>query len=209
MSYVFDSTTGLVQRVSNMSISPHPHDPSRGIYCGTYGSNEEHEVLRHQNPEPRDPSRYMYGPHSPAGARSHRVSGFETSNSARHFPARATSLPGSSELWDSQRGTTTPGRHNGLLDSTGGHCDPGRGNSIPHRYHDGLRSKEDLVEELVAKVGITGYTYLIDARDKILLRGEPMRSDEELLAEKLARLRPQSLLAKNYLWRWPSSTVHA
>jgi len=191
MSYVFDPTTGLVQWVSNLSINPYPHDAPHGIYGGTYGSNEEYEVLRQQTAEQRDFSGYTYGPHSPAGTRSHRVSDFDHSSASRRFPARIGSLSGSPQLRNSQRNTTTPDRqneHSNSNHSMGGHDHPGRGNSVPHRYHDGLRSKEDLIEELVARIGPAGYVHLIVARDNIRLYGEPMRSDEELLAEELADL---------------------
>lgn len=160
MSYVFDPTTGLVQWVSNISINPYPHDASHGIYGGTYGSNEEYEVLRQQTAEQRDFSGYTYGPHSPAGTCSHRVSDSDHSSTSRRFPARIGSLSGSPQLRNSQRNTTTPDRqneHSNSNHSMGGHYHPGRGNSVPHRYHDGLRSKEDLIEELVARIGPAGY----------------------------------------------------
>lgn len=182
-----------------MSISPYPHDASHGNYGGTYGSDEEYEVLRQQNAEQPDCSTYMYGTHPPAGTRSHRMPDFDYSSTSRRFPARTGSFPGSPQLWDSQRNTTTSDRQNEHSDSNhsmGGHYHPGRGNSVPHRYQDGLRSKEDLIEDFVAKIGPAGYVSLIVARDNIRLYGEPMRSDEEFLAEELADLDRKACLPR-------------
>ncbi|KAM0708077.1 hypothetical protein Q7P35_004726 [Cladosporium inversicolor] len=148
-----------------------------GVYGSTYGPRQEHEVLRQQNAD-----RNM-----PAGTRPYHMRPLEISNHSQGFPASVVSLSDSQPL-DNQRHTDIQGRRDEYPNMTGDRYDSRRETQVPHRYHDDLRSKDDLVAELVAKMGPVGYMYLPIARDDIRLYGEPTRSVEELLAAKLADL---------------------
>lgn len=145
------------------------------VYGSTYVPRQEHEVLRQQNPD-----RNM-----PAGTQPYHMQPLQISNYSQGFPARV-GLPTDSQLRDSQRHIGIQERRDEYPIVTGDRYHSRGEAQVPHRYHDGLRSKEDLVAELVAKMGPAGYMYLPIAREDIRLYGEPTRSDEELLAEKLA-----------------------
>lgn len=123
----------------------------------------------------------------PAGTRPYHMRPLEISNHSQGFPASVVSLSDSQPL-DNQRHTDIQGRRDEYPNMTGDRYDSRRETQVPHRYHDDLRSKDDLVAELVAKMGPVGYMYLPIARDDIRLYGEPTRSVEELLAAKLADL---------------------
>jgi len=211
MSYVYDPTTRLSQWMASMPLSADTHEILHGVYGSTYGPREEYEVLRQQNAykdellsnltleleslKQRETLRYPHSLYSPAGSRSHRVSGSETNNSTQHFPAPLGSLPGSPEPWVGERRPAVQGRRNEPSRSMSDRHHPRGERHVPLQYHDGLRSKEDLLAKLAAKPGYPASGYLIVARDTLRMQASehsapagPIPSDEEILAEYLAAL---------------------
>lgn len=190
-----------------MWFGTQPHGSSHGVYGGTNRSDEEYEVLRQQHMEPRDSFGYIYSPRSPTCTRSHRVSGFQISDSSRQFPARTASLPGLPELGDSRHDSTAQDRHNGFPDAAADHRHSRRDSYAQNPDHGDLRSREDRLAKRYAEIGPAAYLESIVARDSLrfglsvprlrpVFTAGPSRADEALLADRAGALGPAAYMKR-------------
>jgi hypothetical protein len=161
MSYVYDPSTGFAQWMADMSFATRMNNPPHGVYGSMYGPREEYEVLRQHNAY-QDQHRVQ---NSPAGIGSQHMPSFLNSSTSRHFPARAASLPGSPDAWDSQQGTAPQQRRNDFSGSMNDRHHSHRDNSVPD--HAAIRSRDDRLAQRYAEIGPAAYIEGITIRDSL------------------------------------------
>jgi hypothetical protein len=219
MSHFYDPIIGPPRRTQNTPVGTNLQGSVNDVYVRPYGRSNELDDQRQQNayedqhigaliPEDipefearrqREYMRYIRGEHSPAGTGSYRMSGFENSSTSRHFPARAGSLPGSPDLWASQRDTVIQGQRDEHSDLTADRRHPRRDTSAPNPDHADLLSEKDRLAKRYAEIGPAAYIEGITVRDSLrfpalsmpnlrpVLLEEPAPADEVYLQQDFAR----------------------
>lgn len=178
-----------------MSFATRTNDPPHGVYASMYGPREEYEVLRQQSAY-QDQHCVL---HSPAGIGSQHMPSLLNSSTSRHFPARAGSLPGSPDFWDSQRDSATQQSRTDSLGSMNDRQHSRKGSYAQNPDHADIHSQEDRLAKRYAEIGPAAYIESITIRDglrdprlsvprlRTLVLDEPAPADDTYLEPRIAR----------------------
>ena len=202
MSRFYDPMIGPPRRTQNTPLDANLQDPAHGVYVRPYEFDDQRQQNAYEDqrigaliPEDipefearrqREYMEYVRRERSPAGTGSYRMPSFEDSNTSRHFPARAGSLPGSLDLGASQRDTATQGRRNEYSDTTADHRHSRRDNFAPNSDHDDLISEKDRLAKRYAEIGPAAYIEGITLRDSLRNLGLSMPNLRPVLLEEPA-----------------------